>query len=198
VFSFSIRCLEGHLPLFDDVITIQFLVIIPRCFAGIWGSQVEWLGIFVDVFMKSLFEATRAFPKFNGIFTIFDKEISQFVKNGHSVRLKWMRFAIKYFLRSMDGISDDNNFWHVFFNAGLINAASNCEQFCFCACYEHCMVNCFDERLIGWMDVWYRCSNIVLYASIGYDEGCGWGRWDSKSHFIEFLNMDWVFFFFIY
>jgi len=60
--------------------------------------------------MKSPFEVTRAFSKFNGIFAIFDKEVSQFVKNGHSVRLKWMRFAIKYFLRSMNGISDDDNF----------------------------------------------------------------------------------------
>ena len=60
--------------------------------------------------MKSLFEVTRAFPKFNGIFAIFDKEVSQFVKNGHGVRLKWMQFAIKYFLCNMDGISDDDNF----------------------------------------------------------------------------------------
>ena len=60
--------------------------------------------------MKSLFEVTRAFPKFNGIFVIFDKEVSQFVKNGHSVRLKWMQFAIKYFLCNMDRISDGDNF----------------------------------------------------------------------------------------
>ena len=60
--------------------------------------------------MKFPFEMTRAFPKFNGIFVIFDKEVSQFIKNSYSVRLKWMQFAIKYFLHSMDGISDDNNF----------------------------------------------------------------------------------------
>ena len=60
--------------------------------------------------MKSPFEATRAFPKFNGIFMIFVKEISQFTKNGCGVRLEWMRFAVKYFLHGMDGISDDNDF----------------------------------------------------------------------------------------
>ena len=190
MFSFSIRCLEDHLPLFDDIITIWFLAIIPRYFAGIWGSRVEWLGIFVDIFMKSLFETTRAFPKFNKIFAIFDKEVLQFIKNSYSVRLKWMRFAIKYFLCSMDGISDDDNFWYIFFNVGLINTASNCKQFYFCAHYKCCIINCFDEGLIGWIDMQYRCSDIVLYASIGYDKGCGWGRWDSKGHFIEFLNID--------
>jgi len=60
--------------------------------------------------MKSPFEVTKAFPKFNGIFAIFDKEVLQFVKNSHGMRLKWMRFAIKYFLHSMDGIGDYDNF----------------------------------------------------------------------------------------
>ena len=60
--------------------------------------------------MKSSFEVTRAFPKFNRIFMIFVKEISQFAKNGHGVRLEWMRFAIEYFLCGMDGIGDDNDF----------------------------------------------------------------------------------------
>ena len=159
-------------PLVNNVVTIRFLAIIPRYFAWVGGSRIEWLGIFVDILIKSLFEATRAFPKFNGIFMIFVKEMTQFAKNGRRVRLEWMRFAVKYFLRSMDGISDNDDFWHVFFNAGLIDAASNSEQFCFHACYECCVMNYFDERMIGWMYVRYRSSNIVLDASICYDEGC--------------------------
>ena len=147
--SFSIWCLKGHFPLVDNIVTIRLLAIIPRYFAQVGGSQIEWLGIFVDVLMKSPFEMTQAFPKFNGIFMIFVKEMSQFAKNGHGVRLEWMQFAVEYFLHGMDGIGDDDDFWHIFFNAGLIDAASNSKQFHFRACYERCMMNYFDERMIG-------------------------------------------------
>ena len=60
--------------------------------------------------MKPLFEMTRAFPEFDGIFLISFEETIQLAKNGHSVRLVWMQFAIKYFLYSMDGISDNGDF----------------------------------------------------------------------------------------
>jgi len=62
-----------------------------------------------------------------------------------------MRFAVEYFLRSIDGIGDDNDFRHDFFDSGLIDATSNSEQFCFRACYECRMMNSFDERMIGYM-----------------------------------------------
>jgi len=62
-----------------------------------------------------------------------------------------MRFAAKYFLHSMDGIGDNDDFRHVFFDAGLIDAASNSKQFCFYACYECSMMNSFDERMIGYV-----------------------------------------------
>ena len=74
--------------------------------------------------MKSLFKVTRTFPKFNEIFVIFFKEMMQFAKNGHGVRLEWMQFAVEYFLRSMDGIGDDDDFRYVFFDACLIDAVS--------------------------------------------------------------------------
>ena len=92
---------------------------------------------------------TRAFPKFNGIFMIFVKEMLQFANNGHGMRLEWMQFAVKYFLCGMDRIGDDNDFKHIFFNAGLIDATSNSEQFCFCTCYKCCMMNHFNERVIS-------------------------------------------------
>ena len=51
----------------------------------------------------------------------------------------------------MDGIGDNNDFRHIFFDAGLIDAASNSEQFRFCACYEHSMMSSFDKRMIGYV-----------------------------------------------
>jgi len=60
--------------------------------------------------MKPLFETTRAFPEFDGIFLISFEETTQLTKNGHGVRLVWMQFAVKYFLHSIDGISDNDDF----------------------------------------------------------------------------------------
>ena len=65
-----------HFPLFYNVITIGFLAKVPRNFARKYGSWFEQLGIFVNVFVKSLFEMTRTFPKFNGIVLTFIEEKS--------------------------------------------------------------------------------------------------------------------------
>ena len=51
-----------------------------------------------------------------------------------------MRFAVEYFLRSVNGVSDDNDLGHIFFNTGLVDIASDGEQFHFCACYKCCMI----------------------------------------------------------
>jgi len=51
----------------------------------------------------------------------------------------------------MDGIGDDDDFRYIFFDAGLIDATSNSEQFHFHACYEHSMMNSFDKRMIGYV-----------------------------------------------
>ena len=149
MFSFSIQCLERHILLVDDIVTVSFLAIIPRDLVWERESQIEWFGIFVNVIMKPPFEMTRAFLEFNRIFLISFEETIQLAKNGRSVRLVWMWFTIEYFLRSIDGISDNDDFWHSFFNAGLIDATSNSKQFHLHTCYECCMINCFDERMVG-------------------------------------------------
>jgi len=77
--------------------------------------------------------------------------MTQLTKNGHGVRLEWMQFAVEYFLCSMNGIGDDDDFRHVFFDAGLIDAASNSEQFRFRACYKRSMMDSFDKRIIGYV-----------------------------------------------
>jgi len=53
---------------------------------------------------------TRAFPEFDGIFLISFEKTTQLAKNSHGVRLVWMQFAVKYFLYSMDEISDNDDF----------------------------------------------------------------------------------------
>ena len=83
-----------------------------------------------------------------------------------------MRFAVEYFLHSINGVSDDNDLGHIFFNAGLVDTTSDGEQFHFYACYKYCMMNCFGEKMVGYVHVQYRYSNVVLDASICYYKGC--------------------------
>jgi len=75
--------------------------------------------------VEPLFEATRTFPEFNGIILTFVEELTQFAKNGHEMRLIWMRGAVEYVLCGMDGIGNDNDFENNFLVASLVNAASN-------------------------------------------------------------------------
>ena len=56
------------------------------------------------------FEMTRTLPELYGVFLFGVEETTQLAKDGCSVRLIWMWFAIKNFLCSIDGISDNDNF----------------------------------------------------------------------------------------
>ena len=69
----------------------------------------------------------------------------------------------------MDGVSDNDDFLHIFFNAGLIDATYNSKQLSLHTCNEQCMMNCFDKRLVCRVYMRYRYSDIVLDASICYN-----------------------------
>jgi len=73
------------------------------------------------------FEATGIFPEFDGIILTFVEELMQFTKNGHGMRLIWMREAFENVLHSMDGIGNDDDFGNNFLIASLVNATSNSE-----------------------------------------------------------------------
>ena len=172
MFAFPLRCLERHLPLVDDIIAVGFLAKVPRNFARICGSWVEWFGVFINIVMKSPFETTWTFPEFNGIDTVRVEELPQFTKNRCSVELERVRFAIENFLCHVNGISYDDDLGDVIDGAGLVDTTPNSEQFRLCACHEWSMVNCFGERTIRWVDMRNGRSNIIFNASICYHKGC--------------------------
>jgi len=64
-----------------------------------------------------------------------------------------MRLSIEYLLSYMNGVGDDDDFGDVFLVAGLINTTSDSKEFCFSAGDEGYMMNCFDQRLVTYMDV---------------------------------------------
>ena len=193
--SFSIGCLKHHLPLIDDVITVSLLAKVPGNFAGISGEWIEWLRVLVDVMMKSPLEMAWTLPKFNGVVRVWDEEVLQFTENRWRVMLERMRTAIENFPCSMDGVHNDNDLRDDFIGAGLIDATPYGKEFCLCACYKQCMMDCLGEQTICNVYVWYRCSDIVFDASICYDKSCMRWRRVVKNHGVEFMGTDFVLFF---
>ena len=112
--AFPIGCLECHLLLFDDVITIRFLAKVPRHFTQVYRCYCKGFGIFIDIMMKPPFDSTWAFPEFYGVSIIRVEELSQFTKNCRSVNLERIGFTIEDFLCRMDRVHYDDYFGDVF------------------------------------------------------------------------------------
>jgi len=71
---FFIQSLECYLLLVDNVVTVDFLAIIPRDFARKGRQQIKWFQILVNSLVESLVEMAGAFSKFNRIFLSDSKE----------------------------------------------------------------------------------------------------------------------------
>ena len=98
--------------------------------------------------MKSPFETTWAFPKFYGGDAVRVEESPQLTENYCRVKLKRVGFIVKNFLCSMNGIGYDDDLQDDIVGTSLVDTTSDCKQFCFSACHERRMVNCFGERTI--------------------------------------------------
>jgi len=103
--------------------------------------------------MKPPFKAAWTFPKFNGVIVVRVEEVSQLAENYCSMGLEEMRFAVEYFLCSMNGVRYNDNLGDVFFGAGLVDTASDSKQFHLHACYECCIMYCFGEWLVCYVNM---------------------------------------------
>ena len=103
--------------------------------------------------MKPPFKAAWTFPKFNGVVVVRVEEVLQLAENCCSMGLEGMRFAVKYFLCSMNGVRYDDDLGDVFFGAGLVDTISDGEQFHLHAYYKCCMMHCFGEWLVCYVNV---------------------------------------------
>ena len=157
---------------------------------------MEWFGVFVDIAIEPPFKVAWTFLEFNGVVVVSVEETLQLAENRCSMGLVGVRFAVEYYLCSVDGVCYNDDLWDVIFEAGLVDTASDGEQFRLHTCYKHCMVYCFGEWLVRYVNVWNRCSNVVLDASIcDYKSSLVQGR-DFKNYIIKFLSVNFVFFFF--
>jgi len=142
--AFLFRCLECHLPLFDDVVAIGFLAKVPRYFTWVYRCYREGFGVFIDIVMKPPFDSTWALPEFNRISVIRVEELLQFTKNCRSVNLERMGFAIEDFLCRMDRVHYNDYFGDIFNGTCLIDTISDSEQLRLHACYKRSVMDCLD------------------------------------------------------
>ena len=69
------------------------------------------------------------------------------------MKLERVGFTVKNFLCGMYGISYDYDLRDNIVGAGLVDTTPNCEQFCFGACHIQSMMDCFDKRVICYVNV---------------------------------------------
>jgi len=127
-------------------------------------------GVFVDVEIKSPFEATWAFPELYGVVEIGIEKSLQLAEDSCWMELVGVGFIVENFLSGVNGISYDYDLGDTIDGAGLVDTTPDCKQFCFSACHKQSMVNGLGERAICYVDVRDRCSNVVFDASICYHE----------------------------
>ena len=124
-------------------------------------------------------------PKFDGVVLVFGKEPMQFLEDGCCMELIWMRFTVKDFLCGMYGIGNDDNFGYVLFAVYLVDTTSDGKNFCFSTHDVHCMVNCLCQKVVAYIHVRYRCSNVFFNTSICYDDDHVWRKRQLQCHFVE-------------
>ena len=121
--------------------------------------------------MKSPVEITGTLPKFDGVDMIFIKESTQFLENRSHMKLIWIGATFKDLLSSVDRVGNDDYLGYIIFAACLIDTVSNGKKFCFSTCDIHSMMNHLCQRMVVYVYIGYRCSNIVFNASIYYYNG---------------------------
>ena len=112
--------------------------------------------------MESPFETTGTLPEFDGVVLVFGKEPMQFLEDGYCVELIWVGFTVKDFLCSVNGIGNEDNFGYVFFAAYLVDTTSDGKKFCFIARDICCMVNHLCQKVVVYMHMRYRCSDVFF------------------------------------
>jgi len=70
----------------------------------------------------------------------------------------------------MNGIHDDDDFWYIIRNSGLIYSASDSKRFSFYAHDIHGMMECFDDRFVVDVNMRDGSSGVVLNVSIHDDK----------------------------
>ena len=84
----------------------------------------------------------------------------------------------------MNKVSDNNDFRNICFVTSLVNTVFNSEEFCFSAGNKGHVMNCFDQRLVTYVDMQGRSSNIILDTCIRNYNYCVWEQESLNSYIV--------------
>ena len=90
------------------------------------------------------------------------------------MNLIWMGFTIENFPCCMDEIGDDDDLGHVLLIVCLVDTTLNYEKLHFSTNDESCIMNYLGQRMIDKVYMQYRYSNVILDASICYNNDYEW------------------------
>jgi len=115
---------------------------------------------------------TETFPEFYQIILIASKEMVKFTEYGYNMNLERMCQRIKNFLGCVNRIGNNDNFGNIAFGRGLVDTAPNCKELSFGTSDKGHIMKSFDKRTVNYVCVQNGCSNVILDASICYNDGC--------------------------
>ena len=150
---------------------------------------VKLLCFFIDYIIKRPLTVAWTIPEFNGIVVISFKEISEFAKDYRWMKLIEVWQWIKNSLSSMNRIHGNNDSIDIGEMGSLVNTTSYHKKFCFSKYVIYYMMNHLDDWTVIDVNMRYQSGNIILYASIWYNND--WMRvcWQIKGDIIKFVQM---------
>ena len=98
----------------------------------------------------------------------------------------------------MDEICDDYDLGNIVQRTCLVDATSYSEKFSLRASDERGVMNSLDKRAICRVDMSDGSGDVVFDVRIGYNQSSVQDRRVAKNHFIKFLGVAVVFFFFCF
>ena len=130
--SLAIWSLKSHFPIIKNIITFRFSAEVLRCFTWKDRHGIKRLQFTINCLVKIPVEMARTFPELYWVAWVSGKEMMEFLKNGHSMNLKWMRWEIKNFFSHVNRVSDNYDFKNVLLGRSLVNTTSDSKQLSFC------------------------------------------------------------------
>ena len=185
--SFIIWCLKLYLPAIENIVTYILPAEIP--WKSLWKdrSEIKFLQFFINDGMKASFTITGTVPEFYSIITTLFKKVSEFIWNSCQINLIGVHWRIKNSFSSMNEICDDNNPFDVRDICDLIYTISYSEEFHFSCHNVYCIINCLDDWTVMYMNMGNWGSDMILYASICYNNDCIWVWWCLKSDIFKIM-----------
>ena len=105
-----------------------------------------------------------------------------------------MQRRVKDFFGHIDRISNDNDLGNAMTIWSLVDTAPNDKKLCFSTGNMNYMVDSLGDRVVVGVHMQYRCSNIILDASISDYNSSRRGGWQLDNYVVKLLSANFIIF----